>query len=288
MDLEKYRIDPQADLNIKDLPQWEDTGLGEEEIRERLIPQSIERLKELHLKLHAQELNGVVVVLQALDAAGKDEIITFIFSHLLPQGLKVTSMKKPSSEEKKHDFLWRVHDALPERGQVGILNRSYYEDVLALLVKEGEGSVPAKGTLPDKMDWALRCEHINQYEKYLTENGFPVVKLFPYVSREVQKERLLERMKDPEKNWEFSFSDVEDREKWDQFEDAYEKILNRTSTTWAPWYALPADSPWYTRYLASEIMISVLEALDPQFPVIEGEKKDKLNEYITRLEEEQA
>lgn len=288
MDLEKYRIDPQADLNIKDLPQWEDTGLGEEEIRERLIPQSIERLKELHLKLHAQELNGVLVVLQALDAAGKDEIITFIFSHFLPQGLKVTSMKKPSSEEKKHDFLWRVHDALPERGQVGILNRSYYEDVLALLVKEGEGSVPAKGTLPDKMDWELRCEHINQYERYLMENGFPVVKLFPYVSREVQKERLLERMKDPEKNWEFSFSDVEDREKWDQFEDAYEKILNRTSTTWAPWYALPADNPWYTRYLASEIMIGVLEALDPQFPVIEGEKKDKLNEYITRLEEEQA
>lgn len=283
MDLDRYRIDPERELHLNELPQRETINESEARIRDELIPLSVERLKELHLKFHAQARHGIVVVLQALDAAGKDEIITFIFSHLLPQGLKVTSMKPPSEEEQQHDFLWRVHDAMPARGQIGILNRSYYEDVLALLTGKEEGSVPTIGTVGEE-DWILRCGHINQYEKYLTENGFLVVKFFPYVSPEVQKKRLLQRMKDPKRHWEFSFSDIRDREKWGEFEAAYEKVLNHTSTPWAPWYALPADDPWTTRYLVSEIMIQVLQGLDPKFPVIEGEAKAQLDEDIRRLE----
>lgn len=288
MDISSYRIKPNTDVKIKELPQWEETGHSAEEIREKMVPQSVEKLQDLQLRLHAAEKNGILVALQALDAAGKDEIITFIFSHLMPQGLKVTPTKKPSKEEQKHDFLWRIHDGLPERGEIAILNRSYYEDVISLLVYDGEGGVPVADTNSGMEPWELRCEHINQFEKYLVESGFPVVKFFPYVSKEVQKERLLERMKDPEKNWEFSFSDVEDRQKWDMFEDAYEKILNRTSTEWAPWYALPADNEWYTRYLASEVMINVLEELDPQFPVMENEEREKLEEYIAKLEQDEA
>lgn len=288
LDITKYRIDPQTDIKIQDLPQWEETGHTEEEVKNKLIPKSVERLQELQLKLHAAEKNGILVVLQALDAAGKDEIITFIFSHLMPQGLKVTSVKKPSKKEQKHDFLWRIHEGMPERGQIAILNRSYYEDVISLLVYDGEGGVPVADTNSDKEPWELRCEQINQFEKYLVESGFPVVKFFPYVSKEEQKERLLERMKTPEKQWEFSFSDIEDRQKWDTFHDAYEKILNRTSTEWAPWYALPADNDWYNRYLAAEIMIDVLEKLNPQFPVMEDEEKEKLDEAIAKLENDEA
>lgn len=284
MDRDKYRIDPQTRVRIDELPQWEETGTTEEEIRAKWIPAAVERLQDLQLRLHAEEKNGILVVLQALDAAGKDEIITFIFSHLLPQGLRVTPTKIPSAKEQKHDFLWRIHDGLPERGQIAILNRSYYEDVISLLVYDGEGGVPVADLQSDKEPWELRCEHINQFEKYLVESGFPVVKFFPYVSKEVQRDRLLERMKNPDKQWEFSFSDIEDREKWDSFHDAYEKILDRTSTKWAPWYALPADNDWYTRYLAAEIMIDVLEKLNPQFPVMEDAEKEKLEEAIQKLE----
>lgn len=284
MDISKYIIHPDETIDLTELAQGEDLSVSEEEIKEKWIPKSVENLSELQLRLYAEEKNGVLVVLQAIDAAGKDEIITFIFSHLMPQGLKVTSTKTPTDEDMKHDFLWRVHKGMPERGQVAILNRSYYEDLIAPIVYGEDQTIPLPSNEAGEDPWEIRCRQINDYEKYLIESGFPVVKLFLNVSKEKQRERLLERMKDPNKNWEFSFSDIEDRQKWDKFREAYEKVLNHTSTKYAPWYVLPADNPWHTRYLASEIIIQVLEKMNPEFPVLADEDKEKLDEEIEKLE----
>lgn len=286
MDVSKYLVEPGKEVDLSKLAEKEDPEYTEEEIKEKLIPKSVEQLREWQLRLHAEEKKGILVVLQAIDAAGKDEIITFIFSHLMPQGLKVTPTKKPTEEDMKHDFLWRAHKGMPERGQMAILNRSYYEDLVAPIVYGEEESIPMPNSEEKSDSWAVRCRQVNDFEKYMVESGFPVVKFFLNVSEEKQRERLLERMKTPEKNWEFSFSDTEDRQKWGAFQEAYEKILNKTSTDHAPWYVLPADNGWYTRYIASEIMIQVLEKLNPEFPVITDEDKEKLKKEIQRLEKE--
>lgn len=285
MDFSKYVIQPNKEVDLNQLAEKEHLEVTEEEIEQKWIPKSVETLSDLQLRLHAEEKNGVLVVLQAIDAAGKDEIITFIFSHLTPQGLKVTPTKKPTEEDLKHDFLWRIQKGMPERGQVAILNRSYYEDLIAPIVYGEDQTIPLPSNESEEDPWAIRCRQVNDFEKYLTESGFPVVKFFLNVSKEKQRERLLERMKDPNKNWEFSFSDIEDRQKWDKFREAYEKILNHTSTEHAPWYVLPADNPWHTRYLASQIIIEVLEKLNPEFPVLTDEDKEKLDEEIEKLEE---
>ncbi|MFL2100403.1 PPK2 family polyphosphate kinase [Desemzia sp. FAM 23991] len=286
MDISKYLIKPEENVNLAELAEKENPDYTEEEIKEKLIPESVEQLREWQLRLHAEEKKGILVVLQAIDAAGKDEIITFIFSHLMPQGLKVTSTKKPTEEDMKHDFLWRVHKGMPERGQIAILNRSYYEDLLSPIVYGEEESIPMPSSEDDHDAWEVRCRQVNDFEKYMVESGFPVVKFFLNVSEEKQRERLLERMKTPEKNWEFSFSDIDDRQKWDTYQEAYGKILNKTSTEYAPWYILPADDGWYTRYLAAEIMINVIEKQDPKFPVMTDEDKEQLEKEIQRLEEE--
>lgn len=286
MDLSKYSIKPQQKVNLQEIPQWEETDCTEEELKEKWIPENVEKLKDLQLRLFAEKKKGILVVLQAIDAAGKDEIITFIFSNLMPQSLKVTPTKEPSKEEQKHDFLWRIHDGLPERGQIAILNRSYYEDLIAPIIFDDEGDIPLPSSLSDSTEerWKTRSRQINDFERYLVESGFPVVKLLLHVSKEEQKKRLLERMKDPKKNWEFSFSDLEDREKWEKYQEAFEEMLSHTSTELAPWYVLPADNSWYTRFLASEIMIHVLEKLKPQFPILKGEEKEKLNKAVQKLE----
>lgn len=286
MDISRYRIDPNGDIDLAKLAEKEGHDYTEEEIKEKLVPKSVEQLKEWQLKLHAEEKKGILVVLQAIDAAGKDEIITFIFSHLMPQGLAVNPVKKPTEEELKHDFLWRIHKGMPERGQIAILNRSYYEDLIAPMVYGEDHTIPMPSNEQNDDPWEIRCRQINDFEKYMKESGFPVVKFFLNVSSEIQKERLLERMKNPDKNWEFSFSDVEDRDKWGEFQEAYERILNHTSTEHAPWYVLPADDAWYTRYAAAEIMIHVLEELNPELPVMTDEEKEKLDEEIEKLEKE--
>lgn len=286
MDMSKYRVDPERKMRLSDYPQWEDAGYTKEELTEKMIPENVEKLRDLQLRLHAEEEKGIFVILQAIDTAGKDEIITFIFSHLMPQGLKVTPTKKPTEEELKHDFLWRIHAGKPERGQVGILNRSYYEDLLAPKVYQGIEDVPIQKSSDSEEAWEMRCQHVNAFEKYMVENGFPVVKFFLSISKEEQRKRLLERMKTPEKNWEFSFSDIKDREKWDTYQKAYEEMLDLTSTTIAPWYVLPADNDWFARYLASEAMVQVLGEIDPQFPVMTDEDKQKLEEAIQKLENE--
>ncbi|WP_026858908.1 PPK2 family polyphosphate kinase [Jeotgalicoccus psychrophilus] len=278
MKLSDYKIPSTKNIKLKDYKCSEGKKGDNNYIEQNIIPALVEKLKELHLKLHAEGKNGIMVVLQAIDAAGKDEAISYIFSNLNAQGLKVTTYGKPSETEQKHDYLWRLHDGEPERGQIAILNRSHYEDVIATRIHD----------LLEDSDAEIekRYRQINNYEQYLSENGFSVVKFFFNMSKDEQKERFLKRMKDPNKQWEFSFSDVEERKKWDDYQKVFEDMLNNTSTGHSPWYILPADDEWHTRRIITEAMIHVLEGINPEFPEISGEDKKKLDKYIKDLENE--
>lgn len=278
MKLSDYKIPSTKNIKLKDYKCSEGKKGDNNYIEQNIVPALVEKLKELHLKLHAEGKNGIMVVLQAIDAAGKDEAISYIFSNLNAQGLKVTTYGKPSETEQKHDYLWRLHDGEPERGQIAILNRSHYEDVIATRIHD----------LLEDSDAEIekRYRQINNYEQYLSENGFSVVKLFFNMSKDEQKERFLKRMKDPDKQWEFSFSDVEERKKWDDYQKVFEDMLNNTSTRHSPWYILPADDEWHTRRIITEAMIHVLEGINPEFPEISGEDKKKLDKYIKDLENE--
>lgn len=278
MKLSDYKIPSTKNIKLKDYKCSEGKKGDNNYIEQNIIPALVEKLKELHLKLHAEGKNGIMVVLQAIDAAGKDEAISYIFSNLNAQGLKVTTYGKPSETEQKHDYLWRLHDGEPERGQIAILNRSHYEDVIATRIHD----------LLEDSDAEIekRYRQINNYEQYLSENGFSVVKFFFNMSKDEQKERFLKRMKDPNKQWEFSFSDVEERKKWDDYQKVFEDMLNNTSTRHSPWYILPADDEWHTRRIITEAMIHVLEGINPEFPEISGEDKKKLDKYIKELENE--
>ncbi|MGD7044891.1 PPK2 family polyphosphate kinase [Jeotgalibacillus proteolyticus] len=286
MDISKYKVDGGQQVKLQEFATSEDHSIDERELREKQLPDRVEKLKDLHWRLHAEEKKGIVVVLQAMDAAGKDEAISYIFSNLNAQGLKTTSFQKPSDTELSHDYLWRIREGLPARGQVGILNRSHYEEVIAPRVHDLLGDE----AIPDHIDkekvWSLRFRQINDFEQYMVENGFEVIKFFFNMSKEEQKNRLLERMKDPLKNWEFSFRDVEERQHWDSYQEIFEDMLNHTSTEAAPWYILPADDEWYSRYIITEAMIQCLEKIDPQFPEISQENQDKLDKYIKQLENE--
>ncbi|WP_298825814.1 PPK2 family polyphosphate kinase [uncultured Planococcus sp.] len=286
MNIDDYLVKKDEKIKLSNYPASVKDKYNEQELKEKLIPESVNKLKELHMKLHAQEEKGIIVVLQAMDAAGKDETITYIFSNLTAQGLKVTSFKKPSETELAHDYLWRFREGMPARGQIGILNRSYYEEVIAPRVHDLLGGTPLPDELIDENIWDVRYRQISDYERYLVENGFPVVKFFFNMSFDEQRRRLLERMKNPEKNWEFSFNDVKERQHWDGYQEIFEDILNNTSTEYAPWYALPADDEWYSRYIVSEVMVKTLQRLNPQYPEIKGEEKEELETAIRRLEKE--
>lgn len=287
MDTRKYLVEANQELDLRNYATTEKGGIEERELLENVIPKSVSKLKDLHWKLHAEEKKGILVVLQAMDAAGKDEAISYIFSNLNAQGLKTTSLGKPSDTEMSHDYLWRIHEGLPARGQIGILNRSHYEEVIATRVH----GLLGEETIPDKLEkeediWQVRYRQINNFEQYMVENGFHVVKFFFHVSKEEQRKRILERMKDPKKNWEFSFNDVREREHWDSYQEIFGDMLRHTSTEHAPWYVLPADDEWYSRYIITEVMNELLEKLDPQFPKISDEDRQKLNDYIEKLENE--
>ncbi|MGK7379314.1 PPK2 family polyphosphate kinase [Planococcus sp. 1R117A] len=286
MDTSKYLIKQDEQVELSNYHSNEKECPSEEELREQLIPESVEKLRELYTKLRAEEEKGIVVALQAMDAAGKDEAISYIFSNLSAQGLRTTSFKKPTEEELKHDYLWRFHKGLPARGEIGIFNRSYYEEVIAPRVHDLLEETPLPNELIHENIWRGRYRQINEFERYLVENGFSVVKFFFNMSKEEQKKRLLERMKNPDKNWEFSFNDVKERQHWEGYQDIFEDIINYTSTEYAPWYILPADNEWYSRYIISEVMVEMLEKINPQYPAISGEEKKKLEEAIAALENE--
>jgi PPK2 family polyphosphate:nucleotide phosphotransferase len=265
-----------------------DTGpfKSKEHAREHL-ERGVLRLSGLQEKLYAQDRWGVLIVLQAMDAAGKDSTIEHVMSGVNPQGCEVTSFKQPSREELDHDYLWRAHVRVPERGRIGIFNRSYYEEVLVVRVHP-ELVEPQR--LPDRVKsirlFEQRYDDINAFERYLDRNGVVVRKFFLHLSREEQRRRFLDRLDQKDKEWKFSLADLEERKRWDDYMSAYEDMIRATATPHAPWYVVPADHKWYTRLVVASAIVETLESLDLKFPSIDPAKRKELKAVRRTLEKE--
>lgn len=274
-----------SDKDISDYPTSliDQYPFTEKEIYEDIFMDVIGKLRDQQINLFSEEKQGLLVILQGMDAAGKDEAVTTVFSNLSAQGLNEYEPGKPDEDELNHDYLWRHQTTLPARGEIAVLNRSYYEEVVGQRVHNMIENHPMPDKWKDDDIWNRRYHHLNEFERYLTENGFTIVKFFFHTDKEVQKERLLERIEDSDKNWDFSFSDVDDRDKWEEFHNVYNDVLDNTSTDYAPWYVLPADDPWFTRLLIAEILSQTLEEMAPQRPTIADNEKEKLREYEEKL-----
>jgi PPK2 family polyphosphate:nucleotide phosphotransferase len=264
-------------FRLKDFDPCETLGLKSKEHAKETLERGIVRLSELQEKLYAQDRWAILMNLQAMDAAGKDSTIKHVMSGVNPQGCQVHSFKAPSPEELQHDFLWRTTRSLPERGGIGIFNRSYYEEVLAVRVHPeflANEKVPAE--LMTKNIWTKRFEDINAFERYVSRNGFKVLKFFLHLSKHEQKKRFLDRLDQPDKNWKFSMSDVQERKYWDKYMDAYEDMIRNTSTEDAPWYVVPADHKWFSRMVVAEVMVKALQSLNLAFPKVDAAKRKEL------------
>jgi len=229
---------------------------GRKKLGNEYLEELTQRLRQLQELLYAEGKHRVLVVLQATDTGGKDGVIRHVFRSVNPQGVKVTSFKAPSSRELSRDYLWRVHHEVPARGEIRIFNRSHYEDVLVVRVR---------GLAPQEV-WERRYRHINEFERMLTDEGTTILKFFLHISRDEQAARLRSRLEDPEKHWKFNPGDIEDRKLWPHFQEAFEAMLDRTSTPWAPWYVVPSDSKWYRNLIVARILVQTLESLDMRYP----------------------
>lgn len=261
---------------LKKIDTKENFGFSKQEGIERLEKNS-EKIALLQDRLYADGSKGLLIILQAMDAAGKDGTVKRLTTSINAQGVEVHSFKQPSEEELAHDYLWRVHRAVPPRGKIGIFNRSHYEDVLVSRVLD----LPRQQNLPKsvlKNIWINRYQQINQFEEYLTQNGITVLKFYLHISPEEQKERFLSRIEDPSKNWKFSKADLSTRENWEKYMEAYKECFANTSTKNAPWYIIPSDKKWVTHMLVSEIVADTLKKINPQYPKVSEEQKEQLEQ----------
>jgi PPK2 family polyphosphate:nucleotide phosphotransferase len=271
----------------KDYDPGYSAGYKDKQAAGRKLAANVQALAECQEMLYAQDAYALLVIFQAMDAAGKDGAIKHVMSGVNPQGCQVVSFKAPSAEELDHDYLWRSMKALPERGRIGIFNRSYYEEVLVVRVHPEfleRQKLPA-ASRGDQI-WKHRFEQINSFERYLVGNGIIPVKFFLNVSKEEQRQRFLERIERPEKNWKFSIADANERTYWEQYQAAYEEMLNHTSAEWAPWYVIPADKKWFTRLAVSEILVRRLRSLNLAYPTVSKERRNELSEIETALKDE--
>jgi PPK2 family polyphosphate:nucleotide phosphotransferase len=268
--IEPFRVKPGRRVR---LPGDFDPGFTADFVRKKdateMLQRGVQLLSEYQARLAAQDTYGLLVVFQAMDAAGKDGTIKHVMSGVNPQGVEVSSFKVPSAEELDHDYLWRYARRLPSRGSIGIFNRSYYEEVLVVRVHP---QILAGQKLPRSAKrrdvWTRRFREINDWEQYLTDNGIRIVKLFLNVSRDEQRRRFLRRIDDLERNWKFSEADVRERQHWDDYQKAFSDVLSNTSTEHAPWYVIPADHKWFMRVAASAVILDELVRIDPKFPVV--------------------
>jgi len=251
--------------------------LESKEPAEQWLREGVGRLEELQDRLYAQNQWSLLLIFQAMDAAGKDGTIKHVMSGVNPQGCQVFSFKAPSAEDLSHDFLWRTSKCVPERGRIGIFNRSYYEEVLVVRVHpEFLSRQKLPPALITKDVWKERFEDINAYERHLTRNGVVVCKFFLNVSKKEQRRRLLERLEEPDKNWKFSADDINERQRWDAYMEAYEDMIRHTATDWAPWHVVPADNKWFTRLVVAEVVVHALESLDLSYPEVSKDKRREL------------
>jgi len=283
--LERYRVEDGRKFRLKDIDPRDTWRIKSKEQTLAYLQTGIRLLADLQEKLYAQDKWGVLLVFQAMDAAGKDGAIKHVMSGINPQGCQVFSFKAPSSEDLDHDFLWRTTKALPERGRIGIFNRSYYEETLVVRVHP---ELLARQKLPPKLVtkniWKERFEDINSFETYMSRNGYLIRKFFLHVSKNEQRDRFLERLTLPDKNWKFSMADAAEREHWDDYMRAYEDMIQHTATKHAPWYVVPADRKWFTRLVVAAAIFDALDSLNLKYPKVDEAKKKELEAARVVLE----
>ena len=252
-------IPPDSKVKLSDLDSRPDVGDWDKESAYERIGHNTQRSRELAYRLYAENRRSLLMVLQGMDTAGKDGTIRTVLTGINPQSFQIVPFKQPSSLERDHDFLWRVHKAVPRRGNIGIFNRSHYEDVLVVRVRN----------LVPPPEWKSRYERINEFEQMLVDGGTTIVKCFLHISKQEQRERLQSRLDDPNKRWKFSKADLEERKLWNDYQEAYEAVLEKCSTKHAPWHVIPSDRKWYRNLVVSELLLKTLKDLDPQFPKAE-------------------
>jgi PPK2 family polyphosphate:nucleotide phosphotransferase len=282
-----YRVTHGRKFRLDEIDPGETRWVTNENEATDLLRQGIEVLSDLQEKLYGHNRWALLLIFQAMDAAGKDSTIKHVMSGVNPQGVQVSSFKQPSQEELDHDFQWRTHKQLPERGRIGIFNRSYYEETLVVRVHEeylhGE-RIPE--TLITRDIWKQRYEDINAFERYASRNGIAIRKFFLHVSKDEQRRRFRKRIEDPSKNWKFSLTDVRERAHWAEYMEAYEDTIRHTATPHAPWYVVPADHKWFTRLVVASAVIDALDDLDLDYPKLEPKKKQELAEAQQLLDRE--
>ena len=272
-----YRVDHGKKFRLKSYDPADTAKLHSQERAEELLAKGIARMAELQDKLYAQDRWGLLLIFQAMDAAGKDGVIKHVMSGVNPQGCQVYSFKTPSEEELDHDYLWRTMKCLPERGRIGIFNRSYYEEVLIVRVHpEVLANERMPAPLVTKNIWEERFEAIRGLERYLSRNGLVIRKFFLNVSKKEQKKRFLDRLQQPEKNWKFSGADLQEREHWDDYMDAYEEMIANTATPHAPWLVIPADNKWFTRLAVAAVIVDALDGLNLSYPKVGAQRRKQL------------
>jgi PPK2 family polyphosphate:nucleotide phosphotransferase len=276
--IKPLRVKPGSEVILSEQfdPAWK-AGITKKKDGVELLRAGITLLSDYQSRLAAENRYGVLVCLQALDAGGKDGTIRHVMSGVNPQGVRVSGFKVPTTEELDHDYLWRYARRLPARGEIGIFNRSHYEEVLVVRVHP---EVLDRQKLPDSARgghlWHRRYREINDWERYLSDNGFKIVKLFLNLSKEEQRQRFLKRIDRPEKNWKFSSADARERRRWDDYQEAFNHMLSATSTEWAPWYVIPADRKWFARVCAAAVIAHTLIEIDPQYPTVSDEARREL------------
>jgi len=286
----RFRIDNPAKFRLSDYDPDDSEGLTKDKSEAKaMLAEGVQQLVGLQEKLYADDRWSVLIILQAMDAAGKDSVVEHVMSGLNPQGVQVHSFKQPSAEELDHNFLWRAALRLPERGRIGIFNRSYYEEVLVVRVHP---ELFERQKLPKPLVgndiWKQRFDDICAFERHLARNGTRIVKFFLHVSKEEQRKRFLDRIDQPAKRWKFSMGDVEERKFWDKYQQAYEDMIRHTSQPEAPWFVVPADHKWFTRMVVAGALVQELQALDLNFPRIEGRALKELQEAGSALKEEKS
>lgn len=287
MDINWFLVSPGKSIKLKDFDTSFTGKFKDKDEARQKLEDDVQEMARLQDILYASNKYGILLIFQAMDAAGKDGTIKHVMSGINPQGCEVYSFKAPSKEELDHDYMWRCMKRIPEKGRIGIFNRSYYEEVLVTRVHE---EILESQNLPDKHFnhdfWKKRYDDINNIEKYLVNNGIVIIKFFLNVSKQEQKKRFLERINREEKNWKFSASDAKERALWDKYQDAYESMFNKTSTDYAPWYIIPADKKWFTRAAVSEIVVKTLKNLNLEYPKVSDEHKAELQRIKQELENE--
>lgn len=279
MNKKDFVIKPGAKISLKDISTSSTGSFNSKKDAEKILKNNIKKMYNLQNMLYAYGRYSLLIIFQAMDAAGKDGTIKHVMSGLNPQGTQVFSFKQPSVEELDHDYLWRIHRNVPERGRIGIFNRSHYEEVLVVRVHDLIKNQKIPKELINDDIWKIRYREINDFEKHLFENGTIIIKFFLHVSKDEQKKRFLERIDTPEKNWKFSESDINERKFWNKYQEAYAEAISATSMKHSPWFIIPADHKWFMRYAVSQVIVETMEEIDMSYPVLLKKQQEELQKY---------